>query len=84
MRLKIFKSYLSNLKQDIRDTFKELKCEDIFANGWGKMGIRPDLVDCDYYDWKQGKASGINAYNGEYMTQYSWGEYTKALLSNKF
>lgn len=78
------KSYLSNLKKDIRDTFKELKCEDIFVNGWGKMGIRPDLVDCDYYDWKQGKASGINAYNGEYMAQYSWGEYTKALLSDKF
>lgn len=38
------------------------------------------IFDCDYYDWRDGRREGL-AYQGEYMTQYSWGEYTNALLA---
>jgi hypothetical protein len=39
-------------------------------------------VDCDYYDWKKGKPWAINAYRGEYMSQYSWAELTHGTLEN--
>ncbi|MGL4282475.1 hypothetical protein [Eubacterium aggregans] len=44
------------------------------------MGIIVEQIQCDYYDWLAGKASGINAYRGEYMSQYSWGEETHGVL----
>jgi len=73
-------SYMRNLRKNLLDTLKEVGCEDILNNEWGKMGIVTDKVECDYYQWKQGKAEGINAYHGEYMTQYSWAETTNANL----
>lgn len=35
-----------------------------------------DKIACDYYNWMQGDIEAINAYQGEYMSQYSWGEFT--------
>ena len=43
------------------------------------MGIVPQAIRCDYYDWCDGKRMG-NAYLGEYMAQYGWSEYTNAAL----
>lgn len=75
-------SYLSNLKKDLIDTLKEKGCQDLIGTAWGKMRIDTDKVDCDYYDWQMGKIQAINAYRGEYMSQYSWAEFTNASLSN--
>jgi hypothetical protein len=44
--------------------------------------IRTDLVDCDYYDWKEGKPWAVNAYRGEYMAQYDWAELTHGTLAH--
>ncbi|MEG2139135.1 MAG: two-component system response regulator, partial [Oscillospiraceae bacterium] len=42
----------------------------------GMMSVSPDQIACDYYSWMQGDIVAINAYRGEYMSQYSWGEFT--------
>ncbi|MGN1480927.1 response regulator transcription factor [Porcipelethomonas sp.] len=61
---------------------KELKLLNpginIIYSGYAKMGIVKEKVDCDYYDWLDGKIYAINLYHGEYMAQYSWGEITNA------
>ena len=75
-------SYLRTLRKDLIDTFTAAGCADILINAWQRQGIQADLVDCDYYDWKKGKPWAINAYRGEYMTQYSWAELTHAALEN--
>ncbi len=72
------KSYLSNLKKDLNDTLESLGCQDIVESSWGKMAIKTSKLSCDYYDWKAGLPAGIHAYNGEYMSQYSWSEVTGA------
>lgn len=46
-----------------------------------KFNIIYKILNCDYYDWLEGTASGINAYHGQYMTQYSWAEITNASLN---
>jgi len=69
-------SYISNLKTDLIKVLKENNAEDILDVSWGKLGIKRDLVSCDYYDWLDGKLSGINSFHGEYMSQYPWSEYT--------
>ena len=74
-------SYLRTLRKDLNDTFAAAGCADVLINDWQRRGIRTDLVDCDYYDWKKGKPWAINAYRGEYMNQYSWAELTHGTLA---
>lgn len=71
-------SYLRSLKADLMKVLKEAKCENIICSGYAKMGIVKEKVDCDYYDWLDGKIYAINLYHGEYMAQYSWSEITNA------
>lgn len=70
--------YLKSLIRDLTGTLKSLGCENILEKQWGGIGIRPDMIDCDFYNWKRGNTEGLNNYRGEYMSQYSWGEFTNA------
>lgn len=76
-------SYLRNLKKDLLDSFFREGCQDVIDSGRNKIRIVPDKSDCDYYDWIAGKVHAINQYHGEYMTQYSWAEFTNAQLQKK-
>lgn len=73
-------SYLKAIKSDLLSAFEMAECEDVLVRQRGKIGIRPEKVDCDYFDWIAGKAYAINAYRGEYMMQYSWSEFTHGSL----
>lgn len=75
-------SYVRTLKKDLMDTMQLAGCTNIFFQQWGKLGILPENVECDYYDWQKGKSYALNLYRGEYMNQYGWGEFTNAGLSN--
>ena len=69
-------SYKKKKKKDLINTLKKYRCDNILVRQRGLIGIDTSLVDCDYYDWINGKIEGINAYRGEYMVQYSWSEFT--------
>lgn len=69
-------SYLRNIRMDLMTILELNGLDDILIKQRGKMGIVKEKVDCDYYDYLAGKDEAINAYQGEFMTQYSWGEYT--------
>jgi len=73
-------SYFQKLRNDLKDTLKAVGLEKLVVFGWGKLSLQTDLISCDYYDWLDGKVEGINAYQGEYMSQYSWAEYTNGRL----
>ena len=46
--------------------------------------INKNAVDCDYFSFLGGEPQVISNWNGEYMTNYSWGEYTlENLLSQR-
>ncbi|MGN0480100.1 MAG: response regulator [Lachnospiraceae bacterium] len=76
-------SYFRSIIKDMKDTFAEAGCEDVIEQQRGKIGIIRDNVDCDYYDWLDGKVYAINLYRGEYMAQYSWSEMTNASIEEK-
>ena len=76
-------SYFRSLRKDLTDIFEAAGCSEILSQQRGMIGIVPDQVDCDYYNWCGGNTAPGNAYHGEYMTQYSWGEYTNAALMNQ-
>lgn len=73
-------SYLKNLRKDLCTTLDELGCGDILVRRRGNIGIIPSKIDCDYYDYLAGKKDARESYGGEYMTQYSWAEYTHGEL----
>ncbi len=69
-------SYLKNIRADLVQTLTEAGHEDVLVRQRGRLGIVPDKIDCDYYKYLSDPEHYRNLYQGEYMVQYSWSEYT--------
>lgn len=68
------RSYLSKVKKDLVNTLKRYGMRDVFIETRRGYAVNTSMISCDFYDFLDGKPEGIRAYNGEYMSQYSWGE----------
>lgn len=76
-------SYFRTLRLDLTDTFSAAGCGEVIIQRWASLGINEDEVSCDFYDWQAGRRTETgNVYLGEYMSQYSWAEYTNAQLGS--
>lgn len=73
-------SYMKNIRSDLLSTLEQVGCADVVVRQRGQMGIIPEKMKCDYFDYLKGLEEGVRAFRGEYMTQYSWGEYTLGTL----
>lgn len=73
-------SYLKNVRKDMISTFEKLECSDVIVRQHGRIGIVPNLIDCEYYDFLNHDENARNSYTGEYMIQYSWAEFTNGAL----
>lgn len=73
-------SYLKKCKKALVSSLTKADCKEVLISQRGSIGVDRDAFTCDYYDWLEGTAGGINAYRGQYMAQYSWGEITNASL----
>ena len=73
-------TYFKSLRRDLLDTLEAAGCREVICQQRGSLGVVPEQMECDYYDYLNGEGKGITAYRGEYMTQYSWGESTNGLL----
>lgn len=73
-------TYFKSLRRDLLDTLEAAGCREVICQQRGRLGVVPEQMECDYFDYLNGEGKGITAYRGEYMTQYSWGEYTNGLL----
>ncbi|MBO5303923.1 MAG: response regulator [Lachnospiraceae bacterium] len=67
------------ISQMIR-TLKAEGLEDCIVKKWNYLALEPAKIDCDYYKFLAGDVSAINSYTGEYMSNYSWAEFTTAFL----
>lgn len=74
------KHRIRELIRDMRKTLASIGMEDIILRRSGQMAIQRDRVDCDYYRMLAGDMQAANAFQGEYMTQYSWAEITAGSL----
>ena len=74
-------SYMKNIRADMIATLKKFGVEDVLVRQRGRLGIIPDMIDCDFYDMLSGDEEAIKKYAGSYMSQYSWAEYTNAILA---
>ncbi len=76
-------SYFKQIQKDLKDTLASVGQERVLVKQRGALGLRMREIHCDYYEWLAGRPEGINAYRGEYMRQYDWGEPTYASLEGK-
>lgn len=72
---------LSVIRLDLIKSLQQADIEDILVRGQNILAVNPKAVICDYYSMLEGDTDAVNSFLGEYMSQYSWAEYTTALLS---
>lgn len=77
------KVYYHRLRSDLIETLAAKGCEGVISQQRGMLGVVPEGMDCDYYDYLNGKAELSKFYHGEYMMQYSFAEVTNAELFAK-
>ena len=75
--------YYNQLRLDLINTLKSLGCESVIIQARGMLGISVSEIECDYYDYLNGKEELAKLYHGEYMAQYSFAEFTNASLYAK-
>ena len=75
--------YYNQLRLDLINTLKSLGCESVIKQGRGMLGISVNELECDYFNFLNGKETLANLYHGEYMAQYSFAELTNASLFTK-
>ena len=72
--------YFQKLRRDLLTTLEEAGCESVILHKRGMLGVVITEIQCDYYDCLNGKKDFATSYFGEYMSQYSFAEYTNAQL----
>jgi two-component SAPR family response regulator len=76
--------YFQKLRRDLLSTLEEVGCEKAIVHKRGMLGVAITEIQCDYYDCLNQKKDFATSYFGEYMSQYSFAEYTNAQLNAKF
>ncbi|MCR5168480.1 MAG: response regulator [Oscillospiraceae bacterium] len=69
---------------DLISTFNKSGIDELIIKNGGTFGINTKLLNCDYYRYLDSDPFVISRYTGEYMTQYSFAEDTRAFLEMKY
>ena len=77
------KAYYQRIRADLLTTFAGINCDKCIMHQKGRLGLAVQEIDCDYYDYLNGKISLTKLYHGEYMAQYSFAEVTNGELFAK-
>jgi two-component SAPR family response regulator len=72
--------YFQKLRRDLLLTLEEAGCSGAIVHTRGMLGVVVTELKCDYYDYLSNKKDLATSYFGEYMSQYSFAEYTNAQL----
>jgi len=73
-------SHYRNLVSDLTRALKSADAEDALRKQSGYLAVAPENFSCDLYDFCAAAPDAVNSYMGEFMSQYSWAEFTNAYL----
>jgi two-component SAPR family response regulator len=74
------KSMVRTLVTELAKTLRQAEAEDVLIRMQGGVSVDINRLDCDYYRFLNGDPLALHAFHGEYMTQYSFAEETRAAL----
>ena len=67
----------------LRKALKEEGYENLLITTPRGQMVNTDLFDCDYYAWQDGNMNRRDKFEGEFMSEYSWGEYILADITHE-
>lgn len=65
---------------DIKKTLGDVGMENVIIKRRNSIALNVDMVDCDYFNFLRGDRRAVNSYMNEYMSNYSWAEFTVGKL----
>ena len=71
-----------NALRRLRQTLKDAHLEDLLISTKRGQLVNTALFDCDYYAWQDKNMGTKDRFDGEFMSEYSWGEYTLSGILN--
>lgn len=77
------KAYFRVLMADLRSALKKANATDLLIAEKNRYRIDVEKADCDFYRFIKGDIRAVNAYQGQYMIQYSWAEMTLGYLEKQ-
>ena len=79
VRQKNLQVYVASLVK----TLQGLGENDLILKGRQGILVNTAKIDCDYYRFLEGDVRAINSFTGQYMSAYSWAEFTVGYLENQ-
>ena len=64
-------------------TLNGVNVKDLILKNRQGILVNTRIVDCDYYRFLEGDTRAINSFTGQYMSAYSWAEFTVGYLENQ-
>ena len=78
-RQKNLQVYIASLVK----TLHSVDVKDLILKNRQGIVLNTKIVDCDYYRFLEGDIRAINSFTGQYMSAYSWAEFTVGYLENQ-
>ncbi len=75
-------SYIHIIVSEMIHSLENVDSGDIIIKKHNSYAVDPSKFSCDFYSYENGEPSAINGYRGEYMTNYSWAEFTTGQLED--
>lgn len=69
-------NYTHKIISDLVKALKQVGADDIIRRRHMDIAIDMGKVNCDYFSAVSGEMGWMNTFTGEYMTNYSWAEFT--------
>ena len=66
--------------KNLRDTLAKEDCAHVLRESRGQRSLDMADVKCDYFDFINNPLENRELFDGEYMSDYSWGEFTLARI----
>ncbi len=63
-----------NALRRLKHHLKQFGVEDLLISTQRGQLINTALFDCDYYAWQDGNMKATDRFDGEFLSEYSWGE----------
>lgn len=75
------RSQLRNSVTDLSRCLADAGLDGVLVKSLRSFYVDTSKLSCDYYRFLKGDTAAVNAYSGEYMSQYSWAEMTTGSLT---
>lgn len=72
--------YLQKIASSMMQTLKQHNLASIVHKNYNSIALDISAVDCDYYRFLELDPGAINAYTGEFLSQYTWAEFMTGYL----